>query len=182
MRDDKIVTKIKNGDGAAVNEAMNKYSRLVWHIASTVLRNAVPVEDIEECVADVFVYLWQNHDKYDAERGKLKSWLSAVAKSKAIDKYRRISKINDAPLDDEIPAPDMGIAEGIISTETKRELTAAINLLGEPDREIIIRRYYYGQKPREIGLVLSIPVKQVENRLYRSKLKLREIISCEKGG
>ena len=60
------------------------------------------------------------------------------------------------------------------SEETKRELAAAIDTLALREREILIRRYYYEQKPREIALALGIPVKAVDNSLYRAKRKLRE--------
>ena len=56
-------------------------------------------------------------------------------------------------------------------------LFSAINTLGEPDREILVRRYYYQQKPKEIALALNMTVKQVDNRLYQVKLKLREALS-----
>ena len=45
----------------------------------------------------------------------------------------------------------IGIVDDILQEETKRALLAAVNALGEPDREILIRRYYYDQKPREIA-------------------------------
>lgn len=53
----------------------------------------------------------------------------------------------------------------------------AVNALGEPDREILVRRYYYEQKPKEIALALNLSVKQVNNRLYQTKQKLREALS-----
>ena len=49
-----------------------------------------------------------------------------------------------------------------------------MNALGEPDREVLVRRYYYDQKPKEIAAVLRLPVKQIENRLYRAKRFLRD--------
>ena len=52
----------------------------------------------------------------------------------------------------------IGIADDILKEETRRTLIAAINALGEPDREILIRRFYYGQKPKEIALVLDMSV------------------------
>ena len=55
----------------------------------------------------------------------------------------------------------------------QRELIAAIHALGEPDREIILRRFYYRQKPKEISLALDLPIRQVENRIFRAKQKLR---------
>jgi len=176
LNDRQIIHGIDNRNEAAINKAINKYSKLMWHIAATILKNAAAA-DIEECVADVFVYLWQNHDKYSEQRGSLKTWLSLVAKSKAIDRYRQLSKRSELSLNDEIIIEDITPVDDIISAETKRELIAAINSLAEPDREIIMRRYYYQQKPKEIGFILDMPVKQIENRLYRSKLKLHGIIT-----
>ena len=176
MNDAQIIIGIKSGNETAMSYAMKKYTKLMWSIASTILINASNAEDIEECVADVFVYLWQNHEKYNEQRGGLKTWLSAIVRSKAIDKYRQLSKKNELSLYDENIIDEIIAVDDITTAETKSELIAAINALGEPDREIIIRRYYYQQKPKEIGFILDIPVKQIENRLYRSKLKLREML------
>ena len=182
MSDIKLIRGIKNGSENAINQAINKYSKLMWYIAGTVLKNVASGEDIEECVADVFVYLWENHDKFDEKRGSLKSWLSAVTKSKAIDKYRRLSKSSVVSLNEEQLIESIDVVDSIISAEQKREIISAINALGETDREIIIRRFYYQQKPKEIGFILDVPIKQIENRLYRAKLKLREMITKEIGG
>lgn len=84
MNDIQIIRGVKGGNEAAINYAINKYSKLMWHIAGTVLKNVTSAEDIEECVADVFIYLWKNPHKFDEQRGNLKSWLSSVAKSKGI--------------------------------------------------------------------------------------------------
>lgn len=56
-------------------------------------------------------------------------------------------------------------------------LISAVRALGEPEQEILIRRYYYDQKPKEIAVALDMPVKQVENHLYRTKQKLRAILA-----
>lgn len=180
MNDKQIIFGVKNRKEAAINYAINKYSKLMWYVAGTVLNNVASAEDIEECVADVFVYLWENSDKFNEQRGSLKAWLSIVTKSKAIDRYRQLSRANEVSLNDDIFIESIGVLDDILSGELKRELIAAVNTLGDPDREIIIRRYYYRQKPKDIGFILDIPVKQVENRLYRSKLKLRNIM--ESGG
>jgi len=181
LSDVQIIDGIKNGNEAAMGYAMDKYSKLMWSLAATILVNAASAEDIEECVADVFVYLWQNHEKYDERRGALKSWLSAVAKSKAIDRFRQLSKKNEVSLNDEMATGELSaiddVIDDIVALETKRELAAAVNALGEIDREIIIRRYYYQQKPQEIGFILDMDAKQVNNSLYRSKLKLREMLT-----
>ena len=66
--------------------------------------------------------------------------------------------------------------------ETRRELLETVNSLDEPGRDILVRRYYYDQKPRQIALALGMTVKQVDNSLYRSKRLLREKLSQAWGG
>lgn len=168
---------VKNRSEGAINETIDKYSKLLWSIIGKVLNNIGSVQDIEECVADTFIYLWENPHKFDPSRGKLKSWLSIIARTKAIDRCREIAKTRTISLESTILVSDLGIVDDMIQEETRRVLIAAVNALGEPDREILVRRYYYEQKPKEIALALNLSVKQVNNRLYQTKQKLREALS-----
>lgn len=180
MNDTQIINGIRSRDEAAMACAMDKYARLLWSVAGTVLKNVASPEDIEECVADVFVYLWENPEKFDPQRGRLKSWLTVVARSQAVDKYRRLARESALSLDDTVLSQQLDLTEGLLAAEMRRALTAAVNALEEPDREIILRRYYYDQRPRDIAYALGLPVKQVENRLYRTKRRLRAAITLEK--
>lgn len=176
MNDAAAVAAIGRGDEAAMNHVMEKYFKLVWSIASAVLRHTAPVQDVEECVADVFVYLWQNTGKYDARRGTLKTWLCVVARSRAINRYHQITRRDDLPMDDAVLAAQLDVSDGILAGESRCMLASAVRSLDEPDREIVVRRYYYDQAPRDIALALDLPKKQIENRLYRAKRKLRALI------
>ena len=97
MTDEKIISAIARGDEAAIHAVITKYSKLMWSIAGSILHNVASDEDIEECVADVFVYLWKHPEKYDARRGRLKVWLSVIARSQALDRYRNLSKNSAVP-------------------------------------------------------------------------------------
>lgn len=177
MNDRKIAAAIKEGDETAISQVIDKYSRLLWPIVSAVLSKVGTVEDVEECVADTFIYLWQNPDKYDPERGKLKSWLCIVARSKATDLYRKLSRKKELSLDVLSDSAALDLAELLVVEEDRQAMTEAINAIAEKERELLLRRYYYGQKPREIATAMDIPVKQVNNSLYRTKRKLRDMLS-----
>lgn len=56
-----------------------------------------------------------------------------------------------------------------------------MDALAEPDREILLRRYYFGQKPREIAAALGLDKKQVDNRLYQTKRRLRASVTGAEG-
>lgn len=177
MNEKLAIAGVRDRDGCVINEVITKYSRLLWPIVSAVLKNVGSEQDVEECVADVFIDLWENPDKYDPDRGSLKTWLCMTARCKAIDRYRALSRHTTAPLESAMMVGRMGMQDALLQEETKRELVAAVNALTDVERDVLIRRYYYEQKPREIAKALDLSIKQVENHLYRSRQKLRKAIS-----
>lgn len=177
MNDEKAVQAIRARSETAIHDVITRYSRLLWSVSGAVLHHAGSVQDIEECVADTFIYLWEHPDRYDPRRGTLKTWLSVIARTQAVNRCREIARRNTVPLEGVELMDRLGMADAINAREARQALRAAVDALGEPDREILIRRYYYNQKPREIALALDMRVKQVDNRLYQTKRKLREALS-----
>ncbi len=175
LNDKKIISEMIHGDEQMLAFAVRKYSKLLWKIAASILINAASAQDVEECIADVFIYLWQHPEKYDPDKAKLSSWLSMIARSKAIDRYRQIVKKRELPIE-EIAVESLICAEITETDAEKEKLLFCIEELDEKEKELIIRRYYYEQKPAEIAVVLDIPKKQVENKLYYVKQKLKKMM------
>ena len=175
LNDKKIISEMIHGDEQMLAFAVRKYSKLLWKIAASILINAASAQDVEECIADVFIYLWQHPEKYDPDKAKLSSWLSMIARSKAIDRYRQIVKKRELPIE-EIAVESLICAEITETDAEKEKLLSCIEELDEKEKELIIRRYYYEQKPAEIAVVLDIPKKQVENKLYYVNQKLKKMM------
>ena len=97
-----------------------------------------------------------------------------------MDRYHKLTQRTVLSLDDVRLVEALVSPDALIQSETRGILASAVRALGEPDREILIRRYYYEQKPKSIALALDLPVKQVENRLYRTKARLRETLTAER--
>ena len=115
MNDERTITAIKNRNEAAINEVITKYSKLLWAVAGAVLNNMGSTQDVEECVADTFIYLWEHPDKYDPQRGKLKTWLSIVARTQAVNRCREISKRNTISLENTDFIDQLGVVDNILS-------------------------------------------------------------------
>lgn len=175
LNDKKIISSIINRDEQMLAYVVRKYSELLWKIAASILINAASIQDVEECIADVFIYLWQYPEKYDPDKAKLSSWLSVIARTKAIDRYRQNIRKRELPME-EIVMEGLTHAEITVMDAEKEKLLSCIGELDEKEKELIIRRYYYEQKPAEIAVVLEMPKKQVENRLYYAKQKLKRMM------
>ncbi len=173
MNDETVIKRISSGDEKALAAVMDKYSRLLWKCASSVLGSSEA--DIEECVADVFISIWRNPGQYDPGRGKLSTLLCTMAKSRALDRLRSIKARREEPAE---LLPE--IAEGSAEDTTDQGIDECLSKLSEEDCEIVKRRYYHEQKPAEIAMDMGIDKKKVENRLFRSKQKLKGMLKESK--
>ena len=125
---------------------------------------------MEEVISDVFVTLWKNTDKII--EGKLKGYLCSIARTKTLDKLYYIKEppldIDDMQLEDDFYVED--IAE---ANETANILQQLISEIPEPDREILIRYYYYRQTAPQIAEKLRMKLPTVKSKLKRTREKLR---------
>jgi len=169
-----LIKLIHSGDANAFIHVMQAYNKLLWVVVGGILNNVGTAEDIEECISDTYVNLWQNPKAFDANKGSLKTFIVVIAKRRALDRYRQLKKIVIVELDEAISSSDDDLFEYIASRELYSELYNAIRTLSEPNKEILIRRYFFNEKPSGIAKKIQLPVKEVENRLYQSKLKLRK--------
>lgn len=174
MTEKQLLSSLRAGNELALDAAIQTYSRLLWSIARAVLHHVGTAEDMEECVADAFIQLWANSESLSEARGSVKTYLCVAVKSRAIDRYRKAVQRSEIALDEQLAELGTGIFDQTLDAVLQRELIAAVQALGEPDSEIILRRFYYRQKPKDIAVALDLSAKQVENRIFRAKQKLRE--------
>lgn len=174
MNDEMLIQKLSDGDQEAFSHMIQTYSKLLWVVVGGILGSIGTAQDIEECISDVFIQVWKNPTAFNHEKGTLKTFLAVIAKSKALNAYRKLSKSRITELEEAVMGADCDLLEYIVEKEMCRELYDAITTLTEPNKEILLRRYFFDEKPARIAERFSIPVKEVENRLYQSKIKLRK--------
>ena len=179
MDDKELAEILRSGNREAFFRIMEAYNKLLWVIVGGVLNGVGTSEDIEECISDVYVTLWRKPKAYDPGKGSLKNFIAVVAKRKALDRYRQLTKVKIIELDEAVHSNDDDLLEYIAQRDMYNELFEAIRSLKEPDKEILIRRYFFDEKPSGIADKTSISVKEVNNRLYQSKLRLREILQAK---
>ena len=72
-------------DPRAFRRAYEEHSPSMLAAATRVLRDSAAAEDV---VQDVFMHLWLKPDTFDASRGSLSSYLTMMARSRAVDRWR----------------------------------------------------------------------------------------------
>ena len=186
MKDEKVMLGIAMRDEKVIAYVIQKYSKLLWAVVYPILGAACSEQDVEECVADVFIQLWNQPRGYDPAKAKLSTYLTIVARTKAIDRYRSIQRKREVPLEESMIIHwrgDFGNQplQNLLTKEKNARIHKLLQHLGEPMQEILVRRYFYNQKPREIATMMDMPKKQVENFLYSAKRRLRQMLEDEKG-
>lgn len=144
--EEKLLMRLKNGKRNAIDEAIAVYTPYLSTVLYNMLGNRLPKEDIEEILSDVFVTLWKNADTIDLEKGTLRAYLAAVARNfalKKLNKQRDYTSLDEIELPDEAPIPEENIDRWSV-------VWGAVMSLGEPDNEIFVRYYIFGEKIREI--------------------------------
>ncbi|MCD8115514.1 MAG: sigma-70 family RNA polymerase sigma factor [Oscillospiraceae bacterium] len=117
---------------------------------------------------------WQSGKR--VQPGKAKAYLAAIARNKA-KMFLRKSNI-ELPLEgDVLSIADGDMERGLEEQEQREIVYRAVLSLGQPDREIFLRYYYYCQPVGDIADRLQMKPATVKTRLHRGRARLREILT-----
>jgi RNA polymerase sigma-70 factor (ECF subfamily) len=163
---------LRKGDTEALAFFIHKYTPYVTTVVYNIIGNSMDRADLEEVVSDVFVALWQNAELVHSPKG----FLGTTARNKAKNKARELKL--SLPLEDAIIVIDELDPEAQIE---KRELSAAVKRavleMGQPEKDIFLRFYYYYQTLEEIAEDMRIPLSTVKTKLRRGRLKLKQTLA-----
>ena len=177
MREEIILRKMRSGDSSGLEALMDAYIPYVSTIVWNILRGAMPSEDAEEVVSDVFLSAWDQ--AADLKPGHVKGWLGAVARNKAKNRLRQIGQtlsLDDDALD--VPSLDDPASE-LERAEEQVIVRQALDNLQPQDKEIFLRYYYYAQTVAEISTDMSLNVSTVKTKLRRGRNKLKKLLTKE---
>lgn len=179
LEDTALINLIAQRNEAALGELYDRYHRLVYSIAINV---AGRPEDAEEITLDIFARVWEKADTYQSERAKVTTWLTRMARNRAIDVLRRegvrpmkhsISWAQVSP----VPAADSDRPEQAAQLAMEKErVRAAIASLPEAQQEALALAYFSGYSHSEIAHELDIPLGTAKARIRLGMQKLRALL------
>ena len=177
LNEERALRALARGDEQALETLIERYTPYVSTIVYNIIGQKMSATDVEEVTADVFIALWRA--AASIRPGSLKAYLAALARNMAVKRLR--SARIELELEEDLLAADEEGPERILeSREAVRTVRTAVEELGEPDREIFLRHYYYGQQLVRIAEEMSMNLSTVKTRLRRGRGKLKDRL--EKGG
>lgn len=176
MEEVHLIKGIKEKDQNSLEVVMDRYLNYVFTIVHNIVGDFLEIEDTEEICIDVFTKLWNNSENIDSSYTTIKPYIASIARNTARNKLKA-SGLFELPLDDEIIIIDNNkVEEKVLNEELSDLLNECISELDEPDKEIMIRYYFYYQKVREIGKELNINENTIKTKLFRSRAKLKDMV------
>lgn len=153
---------------------MERYTPYVAAIAARILPGCP--QEWEELTADVFLCAWRERKKLQPE--KVKSWLAAVARNRALNRLRQRRELLPLEEDVLVLAQDSPQRE-LEAQEAAQLVRAALESLEQTDRELFIRHYYYGQTVARAAEEMGMNRSTAKTRLRRGREKLKQQLERE---
>lgn len=171
MTETKALVELARGSEKALGWFIERYSAYVATVVWNIIGSSHPREDVEEVCSDVFVALWSSAARIKA--GSVRAWLAGVARNKSIDLLRKGGREIELEEDAmELSGPE----DALSRAEERAAVHRAVLGMGQPDREIFLRHYYYCQKICDIAAAMDMPESTVKTRLRRGREKLRAVL------
>jgi RNA polymerase sigma-70 factor (ECF subfamily) len=165
-----LLQKLLVGDEEAIRTIYARFARPVYSLGLRLLGGA---EAAEELTQDVFLTAWRKAARFDASRGRLSTWLMAIAHNLAVDRLRRENGAARPTLVfvEEVPERySEGEVEPVIERDSARR---AMESLSDGERRLLVRAYFDGHTAREIAEADHIPLGTVKTRLRTALIKIR---------
>jgi RNA polymerase sigma-70 factor (ECF subfamily) len=165
-----LMRQLVAGDERAIRTVYSRFGRSVYTLALRLLGNS---EAAEELTQDVFLAAWRKGSRFDSTRGRLSTWLMAIAHNLAVDRLRheRGAGRPKLILVEEVPeSADTDEEAALLDRDRARRALAG---LSPAERHLLSQAYFYGWTAREISESEGIPLGTVKTRLRTALIKLR---------
>jgi len=165
--DEVLVKMAQNGDRAAFEALCDRYLSCVYNR----LRALLPAEAVEDVTQEVFIAVMRGIKRYRG-RSSFRTWISAIARYKAADFYRKRSRRPDTiPFDTERdnPTTPRNWEEHALVRITLRKLPVHY-------QEVLLLRFAEGLPFAEIAENLDISLEAAKSRYRRAVAAMAEEI------
>lgn len=174
MTESKALKELKNGSQEALAWFIDRYGAYVSTVIYNIIGEGMCQADVEEVAADVFYALWKHADRI--RLSSVRGYLGGIARNMAKNKFRQagltLSLEEDVILIDDITPEEM-----YAQKEAAEIVRRSVRAMKEPEREILLRFYYYCQTLEEISAQMNMNLSTVKTKLRRARSTLKTVLA-----
>jgi RNA polymerase sigma-70 factor, ECF subfamily len=175
--EEKIIQLLQNQDKEAVSILYDKYGAALFGVILKVVHSR---ELAEQVLQDTFLKAWRNGIQYDAQKGRLFTWLLNIARNSAIDATRtnyykfyqksdNLETLYHAQSDNALNPDTLGVRQ-------------IVQGMDEKYRILIEKIYFEGYTQQEIEQEMGIPIGTIKTRLRFAINELRSVFADTNAG
>lgn len=184
--ENKLVNKAVKGDNSAFEALMEKHMGIIYNIA---LRMTANQDDAEDMTQEIMIKIFRSLGSFKGN-SKFSTWIYRVAVNTCLDELKKKKNKKHLSLDAEISGDDgenqIEIKDDSPSPEKLAEqnelrdmVAAAVKLLSDEHRAIIVLRDIRGMSYSEIAGILGCSDGTVKSRISRARAQLKMILEKE---
>lgn len=177
-----LMASVAAGQKDALAVLFDRHAGLIMSLCLRICRDH---HIAEEVLVDVFHEAWRRADRYDPARANPRTYLTTLARSRAIDRLRATK--SDLPktgssqsLDDLLPTLSMpASADPSAASEAAEQTIFIRSLLASLDdnqRQAIELAYYFGLSHSEIADKLGKPLGTIKTHVRQGLIQLRDAL------
>ncbi|MEO7517729.1 MAG: sigma-70 family RNA polymerase sigma factor [Acidimicrobiales bacterium] len=178
LSDGELVRGIGGGSHDSLAEAYSRHGQSVHALAE---RLCGP-DGAADVTQDVFLLLWRSPERFDGQRGSLRTFLRVQAHGRAIDVLRSDTARHAREVADVrgqgVPA---GVDELVLIRSAAGDAWCRLYGLAEAEREAIALAFVGGYTYREVAEILRLPEGTVKSRIRVGLGRLRVALSDQAG-
>ncbi|MBW3548785.1 MAG: sigma-70 family RNA polymerase sigma factor [Actinobacteria bacterium] len=156
----------------ALAEAYRRHAGAVYALARRLLNDPTLAEEV---VQEVFLRIWDAPEKFDPERGSLRSYLLAQCHGRSVDLIRSEQSRRNRELKDHRQQAEAGydIEHEVWDLTVAEHVRDAVAGLPTEERRAIELAYLGGHTYREVAVLLEQPEGTVKSRIRAGLRRMR---------
>ena len=162
---------IASGDHQAFARLYERTSAKLYGVALRILKSET---EAEEVLQDVYVSVWRNANRFQAERASPITWLAVMARNRSIDRIRG-RKPPSVSLDEagDPASSDLDALQLLEKADDRRQLDGCLDQLEETPRRAILSAFLDGASHSQIAALEKVPLGTMKSRIRRALIALR---------
>jgi RNA polymerase sigma-70 factor, ECF subfamily len=171
-----LVLAVARYEEAALAEIYRRHAGALFGLARKVLRSPAAAEEV---VQEVFLRVWDTPERFDPERGTLRSFLLAQTHGRAVDIARSDSARRRREERDAQVTAESGydLEHEVWDLTLGEHVRSAMTSLPELERRAIELAYFGGHTYREVAALLEQPEGTVKGRIRSGLRRMHEILT-----